>query len=226
MNQFCCWSVAIVLALGGSWLSASEPAKLSTVEAVPAAISQKIQAELNPKGQRVQIGDRPVCTIWLLKEIPFKSDFKPTLAVKYPLVAGQLIAVMEVAPNSEFTDFRGQEISAGFYTLRYGQQPVDGNHVGTSELSDFLLACPARLDEDPAGPKDLPSIFKLSAKATGSNHPAIFSLLPPKPGDKSPALIEDSSKEQWIFTVSPGGKSGDKTLPLPLRLIVIGRSEG
>ena len=45
-----------------------------------------------------------------------------------------------------FTDFRGQEIKKGVYTLRYGQQPEDGNHIGTSELADFLLAIPAGVD--------------------------------------------------------------------------------
>ena len=156
----------------------------------------------------------------------YVDDFKPTLAVKYPLAPGQLVGVIEIVKKSEFTDFRGQDVAAGVYTLRYGQQPVDGNHVGTSDLADFLLAIPAKLDTDPALLKMSEAMHKLSAKTAGSNHPAIFSLLPPKADEKTPALTHDSSKHFWILSITADGKAGDAAIKIPLRVVMVGVSEG
>ena len=134
--------------------------------------------------------------------------------------------VIEIVKKSEFTDFRGQDVAAGVYTLRYGQQPVDGNHVGTSDLADFLLAIPAKLDTDPALLKMSEAMHKLSAKTAGSNHPAIFSLLPPKADEKTPALTHDSSKHFWILSLTADGKAGDAAIKIPLRVVIVGVSEG
>jgi hypothetical protein len=203
--------------------SQADDAKLVSQDKPPANISEKIQAKLNPAGQQVKVGDRSVCTVWIAKEVTVKPDFKPSLSVKYPFSPGQLIGVLEVMPKSDFTDFRGQAIASGTYTLRYGQQPVDGNHVGTSELADFLLAIPAKLDEDPAPTKAPEPLFKSSAKSSGSNHPAIFSLLPPKANEKSPSLTKDSSNGYEILSLST---TNEQKAAVPLRLVVIGRSEG
>ena len=115
-----------------------------------------------------------------------------------------------------------QEVKPGVYTLRYGQQPVDGNHVGTSELYDFVLAVPVKAETDPAPAKSADELNKKSAATTGSNHPAIFSLLPVDKADPTPALTHDSGKDYWIVTsLLPAG--GEKSVPV--RLVVVGRSE-
>ena len=138
MNRFCLGAFCVVLGWASSLVAAD--GKLVPVDKVPAGISEKVASALNPAGQQVVIDGKTTCTVWLVKDLPVKADFKPTLAIKYPLTQGQLIGVMEVVKKSEFTDFRGQDVAVGVYTLRDGQQPVDGNHVGTSALSDFLLA--------------------------------------------------------------------------------------
>jgi hypothetical protein len=195
---------------------------VSAVDKQPAGLSDKVAAAIASSGQQVTIEGVAVCTIWLAKDLPVKADFKPTLNVKYPFTPGQLIGAFEVQKKSEFTDFRGQDVAAGVYTLRYAQQPVDGNHVGTSELHDFLLAIPAKTDTDPAPLKNLEELHKRSATTAGANHPAIYSLLPAEETAKAAVLEHDGDKEYWIVTVV--GKSGGK--PLPLKLIVIGKSEG
>lgn len=204
----------------------AEEGKLTPVDKVPAGLAEKVAAALNPVGQQVSAGGEVVCTVWLVKQLDTKPDFKPSLSVKYPLAPGQLVGVLEVVKQSEFTDFRGQDVAAGVYTLRYGQQPVDGNHVGTSDLYDFLLAIPAKVDTDPAPLKMAEAMHKLSAKTAGSNHPAIYSLLPPKSDEKTPALQHESSKEFWILSLSADGKAGNAVIKVPLRVVVVGRSEG
>ena len=205
---------------------AADDGKLTVAEKAPAGVSEKVAAALNVKGQQIEAGGAAIGSVWLVKQLDAKADFKPTLAVKYPLAPGQLVGVIEIVKKSEFTDFRGQDVAAGVYTLRYGQQPVDGNHVGTSDLADFLLAIPAKLDTDPALLKMSEAMHKLSAKTAGSNHPAIFSLLPPKADEKTPALTHDSSKHFWILSITADGKAGDAAIKIPLRVVMVGVSEG
>jgi hypothetical protein len=203
---------------------ADDDVKLSGVEKTPEGLTEQILAAVEPKGVQVGGKNGPICTIWLAKSFPVKSKFKPTLNIKYPLTPGQLAGALQVHSDS-FADFRGQPVKSGVYTLRYGQQPTDGNHVGTSELSDFLLAVPAAGDPDPAAVKPA-TLFKRSAKATGSNHPAIFSLLPPD--EKAPPLKleHDAAKELWMLHLAGSGTQGDKDVVVPLNLVVIGKSEG
>jgi hypothetical protein len=68
--------------------------------------------------------------------------------------------------------------------------------------------------------------MKRSAKATGSNHPAIYLLLPAEDGTAEPKLVHDAAKEFWILNVASSGKSGEAETKVPLRLVVIGKSEG
>ncbi|MCX7410594.1 MAG: hypothetical protein NTZ32_21165 [Planctomycetales bacterium] len=205
---------------------AADDGKLTVAEKAPAGVSEKVAAALNSKGQKIEAGGALIGSVWLVKQLDAKADFKPSLVVKYPLAPGQLVGVIEIVKKSEFTDFRGQDVAAGVYTLRYGQQPVDGNHVGTSDLADFLLAIPAKLDTDPALLKMSEAMHKLSAKTAGSNHPAIFSLLPPKADEKTPALAHDSSKHFWILSLTADGKAGDAAIKIPLRVVIVGVSEG
>lgn len=204
----------------------AEDGKLTVVEKAPAGLADKVSTALNPSGQQVTAAGGTIGTVWLVKQLEAKADFKPSLSVKYPLTPGQLVGAIEVVKKSEFTDFRGQDVAAGVYTLRYGQQPVDGNHVGTSDLADFLLAIPAKLDTDPALLKMSEAMHKLSAKTSGSNHPAIFSLLPPKADEKTPALTHDTGKHFWILSLTADGKSGSAAVKVPLRLVIVGVSEG
>ncbi len=200
---------------------AQAESKLESVDSLPEGVSKDVAAVIDPKGYRVVNEKGPVCSVWLVKEVATKADFKPTLSVKYPLVSGELIGVMQVEAKKKFTDFRGQEIKAGVYTLRYGQQPEDGNHVGTSDLADFLLGIPAATDSDPKPISGFSSLSKKSAKTAGSTHPAIFSLLPVDKLVEQATLTHNTAKEHTMLSVTLAAKGGSK---VPLRLIVIGKS--
>ena len=212
-------SCLLVFTLVGSACSA----ELKSVAEPPSGLNAAIAKSLQPTGQQLVGDDGPICTVWLAKELPIKPDFKPSLNVKYPLLPGQLIGILRVDQASGYRDFRGQDVAAGVYTLRYGLQPVDGNHIGTSETYDFLLAIPAAVDTDPATIKSFEGVVGKSAKTTGSNHPAILSLLAPTADQKSPQLVHDESREFWIVSFST---TTAEAKPLPVRLIVVGVSEG
>src|SRR6478736_994933 len=94
------------------------------------SVAPEITALLQPTGFRVTKGSAAVFEMWLAKEWPLAADAQTSGDVLYPLTPGQLIGVARYPQNGG--DFRDQQIPAGVYTVRYGQQPVDGAHVGTS----------------------------------------------------------------------------------------------
>ena len=73
------------------------------------------------------------------------------------------------------SDFRGQAIPAGTYTLRYQTLPQDANHMGVSPNPDFLLAIPIASDTNPAANYLFRKLVSLSAQTTGA-HPAVIAM--------------------------------------------------
>jgi hypothetical protein len=214
-------ALAVSVCLVGS---AAEKPVLKPLKAKPDGLSKKIAATLDPAGYRIDGPDGAVVEFWVVKDVGVNAAFKPTLNVKYPFTPGQLIGAMRIPEKSQFTDFRGQNIAAGVYTIRYGQQPEDGNHIGTSETADFLMAIPAKVDTDPKPVSGPDQLAESSAKSVQSTHPAIFSLLPvEKPADK-PTLTHDEDNEFWIVSLTVDAKAKNKSVKLPLRFVVFGHA--
>jgi len=202
--------------------AADEPA-IEEAAAKPSEVAAPIASVLDDKGIRVSQGGNPYCEVWLLKSVPIVDNFTPTLSVKYPFTPGQLIGVLKIE-SADFTDFRGQQVAAGVYTLRYGRQPQDGNHLGTSEVEDFLVAIPVADDKSTEPVTDVKKLFKMSGKAAGANHPAIFSLLPVESAPEKTGIAHEETRDLWIIeTRSTGGADGKTAVPL--RLVVIGHAE-
>lgn len=204
---------------------AEQSHKLEKAKGAPDGLAKSIAESLDAAGHRVAGPDGAVVEIWFRKDLAVKSGFSPTFEVKYPFKSGELIGSMRIPEKSDAKDFRGQEVKPGLYTLRYGQQPQDGNHIGTSALRDFLLAVPAKEDKKAAGIEDAAALSEKSAKSAGGTHPAIFSLLPTEKGGDS-KLEHDADKEFWILNTTLTGKADAKEVKVPMRLVVIGQSEG
>lgn len=217
----------LTLALCCGFLTAAKTAhELTAVNAAPEGLAKEIAGAVNAEGHQVSGPKGTVCTVWFAKSVEVKPGFKPSLNVKYPFSAGQLIGVLQVAEKAKFTDFRNQEIKPGLYTLRYGKQPEDGNHIGTSELYDFLVAIPAKDDADPKAIAAFPQLAKMSAKTTGGTHPAIFSLLPVEKPAAKPSLEHNADQDHWILNTTTSGKSEKTDVPVAIRLVVVGVSGG
>ncbi|MFO1096337.1 MAG: hypothetical protein U0992_23990 [Planctomycetaceae bacterium] len=215
-----CLAVALSCFLSSSLVA--DDYKLAEAQSPPKDVPAEIAKLLAAEGQQVDGPKRPLCSIWLLKDVSRLSDFKPSTAVKYPFTPGQLVGILSVPRRAGLTDFKGQELEPGLYTLRYGQQPMDGNHIGTSDTADFLLAIPVANDSDPAPIADVKEMFKRSAGASGTTHPAIFSLLAPEEEQPEVALEHDEEQDFWVLETI--AKAGD--LEVPLRLVVVGKSKG
>lgn len=189
-------------------------------EPAPAeGLSPEIAGQLSPTGFKVMKGaSRTVCSFWPVKELKINKEFKPTAALLYPLELGQLVGVINFKRSAE--DFRGQEIEAGTYTVRFALQPEDGNHVGTSDTRDFFVLVKP---EDDASPAVMPKeeLFPKSAAAAGTTHPAMMALLSSAgtTGDL-PSLEHDADRELWSVAFAPKTPDGKLTL----RLVVVGRA--
>jgi len=208
-----------------SVLTAAKPThKLDVDKKTPDGLSQKVTAALDPAVHRITTDKGVVCEIWFVKSAEVKANFKPTLSVKYPFEVGQLIGALRVGKAKTFTDFRGQELKPGVYTLRYGKQPIDGNHIGTSELHDFLLALPAKEDKDPKTFRFVGPLHKTSAKSAGSTHPAIFSLLPAKASDKA-SLSHEEDKDLWILQSVVNRAAKEKSKKVPVKMVAVGKTD-
>ena len=199
--------------------------KLKAVKEVPKGLSPEIEKLINATGHQIQSEDGPVVELWMLKSLPIKANFKSSPSQLYPFTPGQLLGAMRVPKGAEYTDFRDQEIAPGVYTLRYGLQPEDGNHLGTSETYDFILALPAKHDTKAATIDDFYELSERSGKAAGSTHPAIFSLLDPAEAGKETKLEEDTANDDWVLTFTAKGNAKGKAAALKVRLVVIGESE-
>ena len=221
MIRFLCVSCAVALCSLIARASAQE-FKVAPVEsAAPAdAFSPEIAALLQSTGFKLIKGEsRTVCEIWPCKEWPIAADAKTGVEVITPLTPGQLIGVIRYPRKA--TDFRDQEIAAGVYTLRYGQQPVDGAHVGTSPTRDFLVVSPADKDKSPAV-LDYKALIAAGKETSGTSHPAILSLQ--RPGESTePLAVRENAEKEWTIVRFTGKTSaGGATKDLALEAVLVG----
>ena len=203
---------------------AAEHRVVTLEESLPAdVLSEDISSRISKKGFIVIRGEsRTVCQIWLCRDWPVAADFKATSEVLYPFKPGQLIGALRYKRKG--SDFRDQDIARGVYTLRYGQQPVDGNHEGTSPTRDFLLLVRGDADKS-SEPMDPKRVFELSTEAAESSHPALLSLQKVGvDGEKFPAMRYNEDQDWWIVQLNGQATAGDTTHDLRLDFVVAGHA--
>jgi hypothetical protein len=189
-------------------------------ETPPKELLPAVRDALSSTGIRVTGPGGLLCDIWLGKAVPGKANALQSLGVVYPQLAqGTLVGAIRF-PNS-VKDYRKQLIKAGVYTLRYALLPENGNHMGVAPQRDFVLASPASADQD-AATLTIDQTMALSRKATGSNHPSVWSLAPAEEHPKSlPSVFHLDDGDLWLveFPLVLQGASGS---PLPMALVVLG----
>jgi hypothetical protein len=204
----------ILAALSISALGQSNKLEAIGANADPGA-SDALKKVLEPRGSRITIGDGPYCDIWLRAGIPAgKSD---ALGAVYTTM-GESVLVGVISFTRATTDFRGQAVKPGTYTLRYAVHPADGNHLGISPVRDFLAMVPVALDQNPEAQPKYEELMKMSAKVAGTNHPAVLSLVQAE-GGSAPKLGQEGSHVVFSARITQGG--GD----LPIAFIVKGIAE-
>ena len=183
-----------------------------------ASVAEPVKASLDAKGLRVISNDKAICEVWFRKEIPTEPrDVAGALFAKIP--EGTFVGVMHFP--SGVTDYRGQPIKPGYYTLRYGIMVEDGNHLGVSPTKDFLLLCPITEDKDPNQKWTTDQTIKMSRVAAGAAHPSPWSMVPVTDTKTLPKAVTNEH-EHVILETTLNTKSG----ALQVGLVVVGKTEG
>lgn len=181
----------LVVASCASWAASQ---KVERIGAAPAALSDALRQAVQEKGYRVTLDDGWTAEFWFARQVA--SQEKDSPGALYPKLApSAFIGIVKLAQG--MSDFRGQSIAAGTYTLRYELLPQDGNHMGVAPNPDFLLASPAADDSRPEQLYVPRKLVALSAKATSTGHPAVIAL--EAAGEPSSVVKQDDGS--LVFTV-------------------------
>jgi hypothetical protein len=189
-------------------------------EPPPGELAPPVRSTLSATGIRVTGPNGALCDIWLGKAVPGKTNAPQSLGVVFPQFAqGTLMGAIRL-PNS-VKDYRKQLIKAGVYTLRYALLPENGNHMGVAPQRDFVLASPTAADQDPST-LTIDQTLALSRKATGSNHPSVWSLAPPEDHPKSlPSVFHLDDGDLWVVEFQLP-LQGAPNSALSMALVVVG----
>jgi hypothetical protein len=204
-----CLLLAPLLALP---LLAQSP-KVERIASAPDGLSKDIAATLEDKGYRLTLDDGWTAELWLAKSPKFASN--GAADALYPQLSnGEFIGVLRLPKG--ISDFRGQAVPAGTYTLRYQLLPQDANHMGVSPNPDFLLAIPVASDTQPDVTLSFDKLVALSAKSTGA-HPAVIAL--EQAGEPGTAAFDE--QKLLILTVN---LSAGAAKPLPVGMVLKGQA--
>jgi hypothetical protein len=183
------------------------------------AVPDGVRQVLDSKGYHVTLDDgSAACELWLRATVPAqpKKDVQGALYTR--LAESTMVGVLHFPQAS--TDYRGQPISPGFYTLRYELIPDDGNHLGAAPNRDFLLLVPASSDTDPNAVLKFQELVNLSRKATGTKHPGPLNLVQAESG--TAAAVSKDDQEHWTFSGGMKLSSGEE---MPFALVVKGTGQ-
>ena len=186
---------------------------------VPSEIQAPVAAQLEAGGIRASV-DGKALDFWWVKGVPLTTAG----ASDWSAVAeGALIGAVRI--SAAFRDIRGKVIKPGVYTLRYGVQPDNGDHLGVSPHRHFLLISPARDDRNPA-PQGHEGTIELSKGAIGGSHPGVWSIDPPAAGQETVLSLHktDLGHEALIVEV-PATRDGKPEGALRFGIVLVGKIE-
>jgi hypothetical protein len=207
--------LVVLTALFSSPLAAQEPQVEKRSAPAPQGVAGSIASALSPEGFRFSVEGKTVAEFWFRKELPLKDSPRGGLAVSFKkLETGTLVGVVKL--SAPWSDYKGQSIPEGVYTLRYGVQPADGNHMGVSFYRDYLLLVAAAEDKELTTDFALEELAPLSFSASRTSHPAVLSLFPVQKEVSGPELSKNEIG-QWMVAVKVGS--------LTLGLVLIGQGE-
>jgi hypothetical protein len=156
---------------GGALLLAlllAEPGPGAAADPPSDGVAPAVRQRLGASSLTCAEGERVIAEVW-----PVAA---PTTTPEGGLVEGSLVGLVRLL--GAWTDYKGQPVKAGVYTLRYALQPADGNHLGVSAHREFLLLVRASDDMTAEVVSDREALWKLARGAAGTSHPAVMALVP------------------------------------------------
>ena len=186
---------------------------------VPSEIHPAVAAQLKPAGVRASV-DGATLDFWWSGGVPLTGAGQPAWAV---VAEGTLIGAVKI--GKDFRDIRGRVIKPGVYTLRYGIQPDNGDHLGVSPHRQFLLISPAADDGNPA-PQGHDGTVELSKAAIGGSHPGVWSIDPPAATQQPLLSVHKTDLEhQAVIVEVPASRDGKPAGMLKFGIVLVGKIE-
>ena len=184
-------------------------------EKPPSQIAPAIAAVLQPSGHKAVAGGATL-DIWWAQAIALSAEGPGWSSVE----SGTLVGAMRV--TGPYKEIRGKVVAPGVYTLRYGLQPQNGDHLGISTFREFLVVSPAAVDTD-SKVLGFDGVVALSKLVIGTSHPAGMSIDPPEdaPGALLSAYKNESGHDGIVFEV-PRSLNGKAAGTVKFGLIVSG----
>ena len=209
-------AIVFFFVVASGLLGTAQTAKVEVIGSLSyASVPVAVRKALQPQGYRITLDDGSVAAeIWLRRGVAAQEKKEVPGAIYSQLAESTLVGVISFPTAA--TDYRGQSIKPGTYTLRYALLPNDGNHLGVAPNRDFLLLIPAASDPDPDATYKFQQLVRLSCQATGTAHPGPMSLVQPQNGTE--AGISKDEDEHWIFSTKLTVGSAD----LPFSFVVKG----
>jgi len=194
---------------------------------LPKEIPAAFAGLLDPKGIRVEVKGKLLYDVWLRRELTLARPARNEMSSEFGVLPlGEFVGV--IRSNGREVDYRESPIDKGFFAMRYGMQPNDGDHLGTAPTRDFLVLTGFEDDEDTAPVSDMDDLAELSLMASSTDHPMILYLLKPE-GEASAAarIVEHDEREEWILELTVSGRATDEEKAKSLRVgvVLIGISE-
>lgn len=181
-------------------LAAAQDASISELsDSIPGDYSATVQDAVAEKGYKLKLGGSPIARFWFAPQLTLADSASSELGISFgQLQPGSFVGIVELL--EPWNDYKDSSVPAGKYTLRYGVQPADGNHMGVSYYRDFLLLSPADQDTDPDSVYNYGELVAFSIQAAGSPHPAIMALFPLYEEVSEPKMVKNDL-DQWTLAV-------------------------
>lgn len=198
---------------GASALPAADFAVRVIDKAPPAALGEGIRQLLASKAVQISEDGQAVYELWFCRTIPIQS--KPASAAEALKTLRETTLLGAAVASGHNRDYKDNEVAPGVYTMRFGLQPQDGDHLGTADYPYFAILIPAKYDEKPDTFTTYRPMVKASGRDVPTGHPNVLSLRPvSSPAGQVPQLnVPDTDHHSVVLrlpaAVEPGGESAE-----------------
>jgi hypothetical protein len=215
----------VIPLLTGVWAGAQSHRIEPVILPVSSSLPRSLRAALDPRGTRLVDGSGEVeCELWWVNTVPTQKGASASDVFYNNLSVGTLLGVTHFAKEGH--DFRGQAIKAGYYSMRYGLTPEDGNHMGVSSYRDFVLLSSVSAESEAKQTLPFDELLKLSGQVTGTGHPAVMSLVQVNTTFKTFPVLSQDDANLCILQVKLSGQpaAGGTQQEFPLAIVLLGSS--
>jgi hypothetical protein len=217
--------VVLAAALFSSCLSLCSAADVAVKvidKDAPKEVSDAIRQTLQSKAVQLIESDKAIYEFWWRREIPLKpkADAKSLSSI----AETTLLGIVSVGKGQR--DYKDNEIPEGTYTVRFGLQPQDGDHLGSAEYPYFTVLIPVKSDTEVNGIKTYKAMVKASGKDTSTGHPIVLSLRPASSGDAESPKLTEPAPEQKCVRIKIPAKAPDADQPTNIVFELVYKGKG